>query len=85
MSTFLRRDFIWERLALFSSLRRFAPFVGLVGRRFLGSVPAAFTICLRRVRASSRLRSWLRCCCDLRTMMPSFVMRLSRRVRRRRL
>src|SRR5439155_44749 len=57
--------------------------VGRVGLRWRGTTAARATSSCRRTSASSRLRSRLRCCCDLMTRTPSRVMRWSREARSR--
>src|SRR5207248_4986267 len=52
--------------------------VGRVGLRWRGTTAASATSSCNRASASSRLRSRLRCCCDLMTSTPSPVMRWSR-------
>src|SRR5262245_21031944 len=72
-----------ERCFLASSLWRRSAFGTFVGRRGVGLTAACRIISNNRLRASSRLRSWVRCCCATITMTPSFVRRLpARRISR---
>src|SRR5262245_40550097 len=72
-----------ERCFLASSLWRRSNFGTFVGRRGVGLTAACRIISKSRLRASSRLRSCVRCCCATITMTPSFVRRLpARRISR---
>src|SRR5204862_130230 len=80
----LPRSFLTSPRRILPS-RRFLcePRGGRVGLRWRGTTAASATSSCNRASASSRLRSRLRCCCDLMTSTPSRVMRWSREARSR--
>lgn len=83
-STIFRDSLVADRCFFSSSLRRCCPWLGVVLILRGSTTTATLNISDRNLsNASDRLRSWLRCSCDLITITPSLVIRLSRKFKRR--
>ena len=76
-STFPLKRFLPACFFFDCNRRLTEPFVGLVAIRFFWTTLTLLISSVKRSSASSLFCSWLRCCCDLMTMMPSLVIRLS--------
>jgi len=74
----LRRAFNRPAFFFLSTRRSWEPFVGLVGFRFFLGTAACWMSSRKRLRASSRLCSWLLNCCALIVTTPSAEIRWSR-------